>query len=56
MCGGVLAGSGSEGGMGSMVAVGMSGSAGGIGWWQVALSGGHSEIEKRQRGDENKKG
>jgi len=40
MCGGVLAGSGSEGGAGDVVAIGM---AGGVGWWQVALRGGCSE-------------
>jgi len=40
VCGGVLAGSGSEGGVSDMVAIGM---AGGVGQRRVALRGGCSE-------------
>jgi hypothetical protein len=40
VCGGVLAGSGGEGGVSDVVAIGM---AGGVGQRQVALRGGRSE-------------
>jgi len=43
VCGGVLAGSGGEGGVGDVVAIGMSGRAGGVGQLRVALRGGRSE-------------
>jgi hypothetical protein len=43
VCGGVLAGSGGEGGVGDVVAIGMSGRAGGVGQRRVALRGGRSE-------------
>ena len=42
-CGGVLAGSDGEGGAGEVVAIGVSGKAGGVGQRQVAMCGGRSE-------------
>ena len=43
VCGGVLAGSSGEGGVGNVVAIGVSGKAGGIGRRWVAMCGGCSE-------------
>jgi hypothetical protein len=39
VCGGMLAGSGSKGGVGNMVVIGMGGKAGGIGQRWVAMCG-----------------